>query len=67
MYNKRRLRKKTNAFVVSLAVADPCVGISVSFAVFVRDNKRSQLFTEFTERDVDRTLAFSRRFCGEPL
>ena len=29
VYNKRRLRTKTNAFLVLLAVADLCVGISV--------------------------------------
>ena len=43
-----------------------CWDKCVSFAVFVQDSKRSQLFTNFTERNVDRTLPFSRRLCGEP-
>ena len=46
VYNKRRLRTKTNAFVVSLAVADLCVGISVFPLLFLykitRDRSRSQ-------------------------
>ena len=62
-------RTKTNAFVhgVTWSGRPLCWDKCVSFAVFVRDNKRSQLFMKFTERDVDRTLAFSRRLCGEPL
>ena len=44
-----------------------CRDKCVSFTIFVRDNKSSRLFTKFTERDVDRTLAFSRRLCGVPV
>ena len=40
VYNKRRLRKKTNAFVVSLAVADLCVGISVFPLLFLYEITR---------------------------
>ena len=46
VYNKRRLRTKTNAFLVLLAVADLCVGISVFPLLFLckitRDRSCSQ-------------------------
>ena len=48
--NKRQLRTKTNAFVVSLAVADLCVGISVFPLRFLksRDLSYSQGFKKGT-------------------
>ena len=40
VYNKRRLGKKTHAFVVSLAVADLCFGISVFPLLFLYEITR---------------------------
>ena len=39
----------------------------VSFAVFVRDDKRSQLFARFRKGSIDGALVFSRCLCGVPV
>ena len=44
--NKRQLRTKTNAFVVSLAVADLCVGISVFPLRFLKEMSRDLSYSQ---------------------
>ena len=44
--NKRQLRTKTNAFVVSLAVADLCVGISVCPMLFSYEMARARRYSQ---------------------
>ncbi|CAH3195020.1 unnamed protein product, partial [Porites evermanni] len=44
--NKRQLRTKTNAFVVSLAVADLCVGICVLPLLFLYEMTRDRSYSQ---------------------
>ena len=44
--NKRQLRTKTNAFVVSLAVADLCVGICVFPMLFLYETTRDRSYSQ---------------------
>ena len=44
--SKRQLRTKTNAFVVSLAVADLCVGISVFPLLFLKEMSRDRSYSQ---------------------
>ena len=44
--NKRQLRTKTNAFVVSLAVADLCVGICVFPLLFLYETTRDRSYSQ---------------------
>ena len=46
VWNKRQLRTKTNAFVVSLAVADLCVGINVFPLLFLYEMTRDRNFSQ---------------------
>ena len=48
--NKRQLRTKTNAFVVSLAVADLCVGICVFPLLFLYETTRDRSYSQDLER-----------------
>ena len=50
VYNKRRLRKKTNAFVVSLAEADLCVGISVFPLLFLYEITRARGYSRSLQK-----------------
>ena len=48
--NKRQLRTKTNAFVVSLAVADLCVGICVFPLLFLYEMTRDRSYSQDLEK-----------------
>ena len=48
--NKRQLRTKTNAFVVSLAVADLCVGICVFPLLFLYETTRDRSYSQDLEK-----------------
>ena len=48
--NKRQLRTKTNAFVVSLAVADFCVGICVFPLLFLYETTRDRSYSQDLKR-----------------
>ena len=48
--NKRQLRTKTNAFVVSLAVADLCVGICVFPLLFLYETTRDRSYSQDLKR-----------------
>ena len=48
--NKRQLRTKTNAFVVSLAVADLCVGICVFPLLFLYEMTRDGSYSQDLEK-----------------
>ena len=48
--NKRQLRTKTNAFVVSLAVADFCVGICVFPLLFLYETTRDGSYSQDLKR-----------------
>ena len=48
--NKRQLRTKTNAFVVSLAVADLCVGICVFPLLFLYETTRDRSYSQDVEK-----------------
>ena len=48
--NKRQLRTKTNAFVVSLAVADLCVGICVFPLLFLYEMTRDRSYSQDLKR-----------------
>ena len=48
--NKRQLRTKTNAFVVSLAVADLCVGICVFPLLFLYETTRDGSYSQDLKR-----------------
>ena len=48
--NKRQLRTKTNAFVVSLAVADLCVGTCVFPLLFLYETTRDRSYSQDLEK-----------------
>jgi len=50
VYNKRRVRKKPNAFVVSLAVGDLCVGISVFPLLFLYEITRDRSYSRSLQK-----------------
>ena len=57
--NKRQLRTKTNAFVVSLAVADLCVGISVFPLKFLEEMSRDRSHSQGLKKGI----LLARWFC----
>ena len=59
--NKRQLRTKTNAFVVSLAVADLCLGISVFPLQFLKEMSRDRSHSQGLEKGI----SIARWFCQD--